>query len=94
MGVGVGVGVAVAVGAGLGVGVGVGEGLDGGLDGGDVGLGRDDGVGDGMVVGDSSRLSPPVQALNRERATSAIVAITVAALIRTAQEMSRFTERG
>ena len=81
--------VGVAVGAGQGVGVGFGEGLDGGA----AGLGTNDGVGDGMVVGDSSRVSALVQALNREGATSAIVAITVVALILIAQGMSRSTKR-
>ncbi len=81
--------VGVAVGAGQGVGVGFGEGLDGGA----AGLGTNDGVGDGMVVGDPSRVSAPVQALNREGATSAIVAITVVALILIAQGVLRSTKR-
>ncbi len=71
------------------MGVGVGEGSGGRV----VGLGANDGLGDGMVDGDSSRVSAPVQALNRERATSANAASAVAALIRTAQVVSRSTER-
>ncbi len=71
----------VEVGVAVGAGLGVGDGSGGRV----VGLGANDGVGDGMVVGDSSRVSALVHALNREGATSAIVVITVDALILIAQ---------
>ncbi len=79
----------VEVGVAVGAGLGVGEGSGGRV----VGLGTNDGMGDGIVVGDSSRVSALVQALNREGATRAIVAITIVALILIAQGMFCSTKR-